>query len=50
MDVQVGDIPNMVIIKTAAIASEPAETGQSETAKEFASRVKNLFVLKGPQE
>jgi hypothetical protein len=28
----------------------PAETGRAETSKEFASRVKDHFILKGPGE
>ena len=50
VEIQVGDIPNLDAVEAAAIAPELAETSQPETAKEFASRVKALFVLKGPQE
>ena len=48
MDIQVGDIPNLDAVEAAAIATEPAETGRPEMAKEFASWMKNLFILKGP--
>ena len=62
MNVQIGDdsaLPTMTSLESAAVIQrqprkgkevEPAETGRPETAKEFAARVKDHFVLKGPGE
>lgn len=59
MDIQIGkesDLPPMPSLESAAVIprqsrqAEPAETGRPETAKEFAARVKDRFVLKGPGE
>jgi len=59
MDIQVGPAPDMPVLEVAAAVPRqtrkkkevlPAETGRPETSKEFAARVKNLFVLKGPRE
>jgi hypothetical protein len=54
MDVQIGigsDVPVMAAApRTSQKGKEPAESGRPETAKEFASCMHKLFVLRGPGE
>ena len=57
VDVQQGGIERMIAVEAGAMGLRkrreppaPAETGRPETLREFAKRVKDTFVLRGPRK
>ena len=50
MPILAGIEARVAVVKRPRKVVPPAETGRAETAKEFAARMKNHFVLRGPVE